>query len=406
MLATATAPTPNLTVVDGRIECVECGHRAHSLLDHVVEVHGMTPEAYLDAHPGALTVSMAAMGAFDRKMKGRRRTVAPEVTELTRDLIGVVCRIDHGIRLRDCLPLPWGYAFPTKGKARTAYQRALLALAKKRPVFIWGGPGTGKDAVVHAYSTYTRTPAFVYTFTPGTEVKRWFYSREITEAGTDWSYGTLWNAIVNGVLGTDGVARPALILFSDVDRGTPEQIEEFRLTLDTTSKRIVGPTGEVHTLFPGTQFAFTANSCGTGDETGRMSSQRMDASILDRMGRFVEFTHMHWDDESAILRSKFPTLVEAAPDLIQHLGWATDKIRAAIESEELYAEFTHRGLCEVLAECDDVLWLSDGTAPANLLKRGFSAWLHRLDKDSRTIAMRLIDAVVPGGLFTDEERNY
>jgi MoxR-like ATPase len=365
----------------------------------------MTPEAYLDAHPGALTVSMAAMGAFDRKMKGRRRTVAPEVTELTRDLIGVVCRIDHGIRLRDCLPLPWGYAFPTKGKARTAYQRALLALAKKRPVFIWGGPGTGKDAVVHAYSTYTRTPAFVYTFTPGTEVKRWFYSREITEAGTDWSYGTLWNAIVNGVLGTDGVARPALILFSDVDRGTPEQIEEFRLTLDTTSKRIVGPTGEVHTLFPGTQFAFTANSCGTGDETGRMSSQRMDASILDRMGRFVEFTHMHWDDESAILRSKFPTLVEAAPDLIQHLGWATDKIRAAIESEELYAEFTHRGLCEVLAECDDVLWLSDGTAPANLLKRGFSAWLHRLDKDSRTIAMRLIDAVVPGGLFTDEERN-
>ena len=47
--------------------------------------------------------------------------------------------------------------------------------------------------------------------------------------------------------------------------------------------------------------------------------------ILDRMGRFVEFTHMHWDDESAILRSKFPALVEAAPAIIDQLGKATTK---------------------------------------------------------------------------------
>jgi len=176
--------------------------------------------------------------------------------------------------------------------------------------------------------------------------------------------------------------------------------------LDTTSKRLVGPTGEVHTLFPGTRFAFTANSCGTGDVDGRMSSRAMDASLLDRMGRFVEAEYLDWKDEGNILRGKFPGLVMAAPLLFDELGASSVALRRAIKGTsgvDLEADLTHRGLCEILSECDDLLWLAGGTAPKSLLKKGFKAWLDRLDPDNRLIAKSLIDAHVTGGTFADED---
>jgi len=395
-----------LSIVDTRLSCLECGFQSHTLLDHIVEVHGMAVAEYAAKHPDAPTVSQTLQDRLDVDLKGRRRTPAPPITELTVDMCGITHRVDHAIRPEQCLVYPPGYAWPTKGSAKKRVQRAVLALKRGRPVFIHGDPGVGKDACVHAWAAQTRKPSFIYTFSPGTDVKRWFYSREIGSEGTSWSMGVLFRTLVEGVAGSDGVARPALVLFSDIDRATPDQLEEFRLVLDTMSKRIVGPTGQVHNIMEGTQFAFTANSCGFGDERGRMSSQQMDASILDRMGRFIEFTHLHWDDESAILRSKFPSLVAAAPQVFDELGNATKALRAAIGGKgdvTLYADLTHRGLCEILAECEDLVWMKDGEAPANLLKSGFKAWLDRLDTDNKLNAKRLIDASISGGYFVADE---
>ena len=61
MAATATRSAPTFTVVDGRVSCAICGHKSHSLLDHIAEVHGMTPEEYVAAHPNAPTVSKEAL---------------------------------------------------------------------------------------------------------------------------------------------------------------------------------------------------------------------------------------------------------------------------------------------------------------------------------------------------------
>ena len=137
-----------------------------------------------------------------------------------------------------------------------------------------------------------------------------------------------------------------------------------------------------------------------------MSSRAMDASLLDRMGRFVEAEYLDWKDEGAILRSKFADLASKAPALFDELGSATGAIRLAIKGEstvDLEADLTHRGLCEILAECDDLLWLANGTVPKGLLKKGFRAWLDRLDPDNRLIAKSLIDAHVTGGVFADED---
>jgi hypothetical protein len=386
------------------VACTLCDHTSHDLAGHVTEVHDLTPAKYEVIHGGLSSPELLA----ELEKAAPRRSAAPAPTDLKVKMLGVEFPVDPYVSEGVCLPKPKGYMWPTKGRAKKEYKRVLIALARSKPVFVWGGPGTGKDAIFHAFSEDTGTPALIFTFTPGADIRKWFFSRAIGLEGTSWEYGALWRALTEGVKGTDGVARPALILFSDVDRGTPEQLEEFRLVLDTTSKRIVGPTGEVSSILPGTRFAFTANSCGTGDDTGRMSSQAMDASLLDRMGRFVEFVHMVWEDECRILRGKFPVLLERCPELLDQLGFATNAIREGIKNRTLYAEFTHRGLCEVLGECDDLIWAARGdSVPANLLKNGFKAWLHRLDPDQRLVAKRLIDAGIAGGVVAnDDDEDY
>ena len=334
------------------------------------------------------------------------RTAAPMPADLTLNIMGLKCFVDAGVPESVCLPIPAGYMHPTKGKAREQHKRVTLAVKKGRKVFVSGPPGTGKDALFHALSYKLGLPAEIRTFNPNVDVNHWFYSREIGEKGTSWSYSNLWRALTEGYTGADGITRPYMIVFSDIDRATPEQLEAFRLLLDTTSGRITGPTGDVATILPGTRFGFTANSVGMGDATGRMSSQAMDASMLDRMGRFVEFDYMSWTDETAILTGKFPTVVEAVPGLLKQLGGAVKAVRDAIKSGSLYAELTHRGICEILMECEDLLGEADGSVPANLLRKGMNAWLCRLG-EQKLVAKSLCDAAIKGGVVAcdDEEES-
>jgi hypothetical protein len=356
------------------------------------------------SHPSVDTSGMVLLSdtlttSFDDSRKGVTRRPAT-VNELEANLMGHKVRVNHQIREDQCLPSVPNYAFPTKGAAKGCFERALLALVRQKPVFIWGGPGTGKDAVVHAYCSMTRTPSLVFTFTRGTNVKGWFYSRSIGKEGTGWEYGALWNALVHGIEGRDGKRYPALILFSDVDRGDDDQLEEFRLVLDTTSKRIVGPDGSTSKIMEGTQFAFTANSNGNGAEG--MSSRPIDASLIDRMGRFVEFTALHWDDEGKVLREKFSLLNERCPDIFDQLGASVAGLRSLIKDGRLFAEISHRGLCEILSECEDLVWSANGKVPTNVLRHGFKAWLDRLDHDNQMIAKTEINAQLKGGTFSDE----
>jgi hypothetical protein len=338
-----------------------------------------------------------------RNRATKPRRPGPRLADLTVGVGGFTAAVDTGVSALGCLPLPNGYRFPTKGAAKRASERVLMALLKGRHCFIHGMPGTGKDAIVHAYSALTRKPCLMVTFRPGTDLAPWFYMRSYADgSGTGWKYGALWYALTEGIMGTDGKPRAPLILLSDVDRADSAQAEWFRILTDSISGRILGPDGKMHPIFPGTQFVCTANSCGTGDSRGRMTSANpIDASIMDRLGRAVEFTYLNWEDEVQVLREKFPRLVEAAPDVLVQLQGCCESLRKAISNEEIYGEFTHRGICEVLTECQDRVDLL-GKVEKNLLSLGFKAWLDRLDADNRLAAKRLIDPYMKGGSIEEE----
>lgn len=393
------------TFQDTRPACRECGYQSHSLVTHVSVSHGLELQEYLDLHPGAPTVSPRLMSLAHKDVK--RRKAAPQPNDLEVDLMGYSVKVDAAMSPDVCLPLPKAYMFPTKGKAKGVYDRALMGMLAGRNLFLWGMPGTGKDAVVHAFSAMTRKPVVMVTFRPGTDIAPWFYTRSIDSAGTGWEYGHLWRALVEGVKGRDGIARPALILLSDVDRADSAQAEWFRILTDSISGRIMDPSGKMVPIVEGTQFVCTANSCGSGDSRGRMASANpMDASILDRLGRKIQAEYLDWTDEGKILKELFPLVAGKCPGIFfgpngenGPLGRATEALREAVSRGNLFAEFTLRGLCEILSECEDILRFrfSNKEAPANLLKLGFRAWVEGLDSDTQLEARRLIDPHIKGG---------
>lgn len=390
---------------DPRVECqVEgCSYKSHSLLGHLELAHGLNPQGYSEQYPSAPLASKQALAEMQKRRSKVSRVPVMSPQNLSVDLMGFDVPVNVGVEADHCLPMPDAYSFPKKeGKTKEVIKRVVMALVRRRNVFFWGMPGTGKDAIVHAFSALTRTPVVMVTFRPGTDLSPWFYCRSISGAGTDWEYGHLWDALTKGVLCRDGKRRAPLLLLSDVDRADEAQAEWFRILTDSISGRILDPHGKMVPLFQDDEghsvvFFATANSCGTGDSRGRMASAKpIDASIFDRLGRKIEAEYLDWEDEGAILKRKFPTVSNRAPMIFDQLGRAVVSVRSAIEKQAIYAELTHRGLCDILAEAEDVLHFSE-TVPKNLLQLAICAWLDGLEPDTKIAAKRLIDPHISGG---------
>lgn len=397
---------PVIDINDHRIACQVggCSFKSHSLIGHLEAAHAMSVDDYLKAFPAAPILSKPALDEARKRKQGTRRVTAMLPDNLTVDLMGFKVPVKAGVEESNCLPLPDAYAFPTKeGKTKEVFKRVLMALIRRRNVFFWGMPGTGKDAIFHAFSAMTRTPVVMVTFRPGTDLSPWFYTRSISGAGTDWEYGYLWEALTKGILCRDGKRRAPLVVLSDVDRADEAQAEWFRILTDSISGRILDPHGKMVPLFKddegnGVAFACSANSCGTGDSRGRMGSAKpIDASIFDRLGRKIEAEYLDWEDEGAILKRKFPVVAQRAPVIFDQLGRAVMVVRSAIQKQAIYAELTHRGLCDILAEAEDILHFSQGAVPKNLLQQAVCAWLDGLEPDTKVAAKRLMDPHIAGG---------
>jgi hypothetical protein len=272
-------------------------------------------------------------------------------------------------------------------------QHAVIALRKRRSMYIWGLPGSGKDALFHAWSAITRTPAIIRQVKPGTDIEAWFFTRGFDEKGTFWEEGGVLKALRDGFRTDDGRQIPYLLLATDFDRADREQAENMRLITDSIQGRIDGPAGLVYKVLPGTIIVATANTAGSGDERGRMiSANPIDASLLNRFERKFHFRWMDWDDEKEIVRDKFPVLAQRCPSVFDKMGKVTGKLRKAILDGDLYGEFSHRDLCSILGHASDMLECkAQKQIPKNLLKLASRAWIDGLpDKENQDAAMHIM----------------
>lgn len=291
-----------------------------------------------------------------------------------------------------CLPLPEAYQVPLKGAAGEAVKHASIALIKGRSLFIHGAPGSGKDAIVHAYSAMTRTPGLIFTICPNTDISSWLYTRAFDATSTYWEEGSLLKALRDGYTTESGEVVPYIILLSDFDRADRAQAETLRLILDSIKGRVMGPDGKSIPVLPGTRIVATANSSGGGDMSGRMSSNMIDASIMDRFQCKVQFVWLTVPEELEILAVKFPRLFRLLPSVRKQLADTLTAIRAAIHSGELDCDFSARALSSWCLHMEDIIDLEYGgtNAEDRIPSKAFRVVSDGMPDDQTRLAIRRI----------------
>lgn len=391
----------------GLAKCRLCGTSHHWLGDHLAECHDLTVEAYLALHPGAETCSEELATSYESTSKRRRK--AAEASGLAIDFAGVSFPVDMSVPALACLPMPTHYAVPANGPLARDVQDVVVAIKRCRSVWVWGAPGTGKDAVFSALCAMTRRPSLLFTVVQGADITSWKFTRSFDAQGTKWEEGVLLKALRDGYLTSDGRRVPYLIVLSDFDRATRQQAEELRQILDSIQGRISGPTGEIYEVLPGTTIVATANSSGAGDTTGRcISANPIDASILDRFERKVRFHSMDPKDEEPVVRAKFPLLAGKMPEAIKTMMRATHAVREAAEKEEVYCEWSHRTVCAWAGAAEDILEILPGKVTLSaLLKRAARVVLDGLpDADTRESVKRIMDPHIKGGMVNEGNTSH
>ena len=377
------------------LNCAICGQpQDKSLAEHISQIHGMDLDTYEASHGRWYDESINR--ALELELRGAR--AHPNNNSLRVKFAGVQAAVNSDVPADACLPLPEAYRIPEHGALAADVAEAAIMLARKRSMYIWGMPGSGKDALFHAWSSLTRTPAEIFQMEPGEDVRSWFYALEMGNEGAYWQEGTFLKALRDGYVSPiSGRRMPMMILITDFDRAEKEQAEAMRLIMDSISGRVKGPMGVKYPVLPGTQIVVTANSSGGGDSRGRcVSSNPIDASILDRFQRALEFHWMDWKDEGPVVKEKFPLLLSKAPTLFDQVGNATAAIRTAIEKEELYTEFSHRAVCSWLGHAEDIVDVC-GPAP-DTLKRAFRVVADKMpDPETRSAIIQIIDPYLANG---------
>jgi MoxR-like ATPase len=389
-------------------KCSVCGHAASPWLgDHLAESHDLTVVEYLAKYPGAATASQSLIDSYEGASKRRRK--AAEAAGLAVDFAGVSFPVDTGVPASACLPMPAHYNVPVHGDLAGDIQDVAVAVKRSRSVWVWGAPGTGKDAVFSALCAMTRRPSLLFTVVQGADITAWKFTRSFDANGTKWEEGALLRALRDGYTTPDGRTVPYLIVLSDFDRATRSQAEELRQILDSIQGRISGPTGEVYPVLPGTTIVATANSSGAGDTTGRcISANPIDSSILDRFERKVRFRPMDARDEEPILRAKFPILAARHPDALGIMMRSTTAIRAAVDKEEVYCEWSHRTVCAWAGAAEDLAETVGGKLKTDrLVARAARAVLDGMpDADTRDKVKRLIDPFLKGGMVGEGDTSH
>lgn len=394
------------------IKCRVCGHETRDYLgDHLLEKHGVTVDAYLADHPGVATMSQRLLELHKARHPAPRRAHPPKPNDLKVTWAGVEFGVNSSVPPEACFKRPKEYRVPSHGALGTDIQHFTISLRDPDcpPMYIHGPAGCGKDAAFQAWSADTLTPKIFRSIIPGADIESWFFTREFDANGTRWEEGPVLKGLRDGYTCPDGTVVPYLFLITDFDRADRSQAEYLRLITDTVEGRVAGPKGRVFPILEGTRVAATGNSCGSGDPRGRyISSQPLDASILDRFEVAVKFHQLDWNDEGPVVRAKFPFLVERCPGIFPVMGRLTEALRIAISNDELYAEFSHRALCAILKHSQRLLHLcGEGQTPENFISKSLRVWLDKLpDKDTRQTAVNTLDPHVDGGLLDEGDTSH
>jgi MoxR-like ATPase len=250
-----------------------------------------------------------------------------------------------------------------------------VALFLKLNHMIVSGPaGTGKDLIIEAFCHAFNLPLARFAFKQGTNPVDWIYRTALVgdgKGGTETKEveGDLLKACrgvtckrdftgatprqldeaikdmekvgytVSNEEGMLTITVPAVILFSDYDRATPDQLEILRQALELNKEKLTHPiTGEMFNILPNTRFYFTSNSGADGSEGGSNITQMKDSSLLSRcIG--IKAPAPTPKFERMVVQAEFPMFDQ---DQVKLLVDCNRAIRKVAEEQDMGLEVTLR----------------------------------------------------------------
>ena len=252
-------------------------------------------------------------------------------------------------------------------------QNATL-FAKINHLIVSGPAGTGKDILIEAFCHAFNLPLGRFAFKQGTNPVDWIIRttlKEGSKGGTetvevegdllkacrgitikrDFTKATQdqLSAAIKGmekvgytVLNDGGmltITVPSMILFSDYDRATPDQLEILRQALELNKEKLTNPiTGEMFDILPNTRFYFTSNSGADGDGGRGNITQMKDSSLLSRcIGIFAPAPTPKF--ERMVVQAEFPMFTQ---DQVKLLVDCNRAIRKVAEEQAMGLEITLR----------------------------------------------------------------
>lgn len=225
-----------------------------------------------------------------------------ERTPLQQALFGVPLTVNSTPYSQDeLLPFDAKFQLPSAGTpAWGSMRRVVKAWESNKPFVVTGGMGRSKDAVLGLLSNITNRPCLLISCARSTDIEGFLYTLGFNAEGTQYTYGSLWRALTEGHPRT---GEPMVIVLTDFDRMSSDQLERFRMVLDTTAGRINAPDGRILPIKPGTLICATANSVGSGAEG--YVCEIIDESMKDRFSRFIEAEAMDAMDRARICCERF-----------------------------------------------------------------------------------------------------
>jgi len=252
----------------------------------------------------------------------------------------------------------------------------MQSLAANDRVLLVGPTGAGKSSLVAQLAARTNWPLTKVNLHGETSAADFLGTHKVKDGTVYFSYGILPTAMRNG----------DILCLEELDAADPGVLFALQGVLEEGGTLTLADNGgEVITPHPRFRLVATANTLGTGDDSGGLYAvtQVLNAAFLDRWGIVLNIGYLPESAEKKLVMAKAPALEHA---LVSGLVKLAGAIRKAINEETLYSTFSTRRL----------LALARKIKPLGLARALEVTVLNKLPKTDRAVVAELAQRHLPG----------
>ena len=356
-----------------KIFCGICGFSTDTaLFEHLREAHQMSPEEYAVKCPNAPLYTPA----FQEYVQKQGLHVAGESTvagagelRVMKDIFGV--KVSCAVAVQENVPaVDEQYHFdPVLAQAVTR------SLADNDRILLVGPTGAGKSSLVAQLAARLNWPLVRANLHGETSASDFLGQNKVRDGEVYFEYGVLPKAMKDG----------SLLVLEELDSADPGILFVLQSVLEEGGTlTLTDNAGEVIHPHPRFRLVGTANTLGTGDDSGLYAgTQVLNASHLDRWSVIYQVDYLPEEEELKLVAAKTPMLEHTLAAAVVKLA---NDVRKAIAEEQIYTTLSTR---RVLAFARKI--------PVFGLARALEATiLNKLAKSDRAIVQELAQRHLPG----------